>query len=157
MAFQELEEFLSAHIGGLISNDLHLGNIITAGMSFRNKVALLSSLYLYRAKFAKPPDILEMLLSRLNAAEQRRNTILHSYWAKSLACGALTRYKYTAKAKHGFAQQTEEFVPDQIEAIAAEIEQVATDFSKHMVDVFPDHSDLLENLRTLRLFSVIPP
>ena len=44
MAFQRLEELVSDHIGRLISDDGQLGTIITAELSFRNRVGLLCSL-----------------------------------------------------------------------------------------------------------------
>jgi hypothetical protein len=137
MAFQQLEESVSGHIARLISRDLHLGTIITAELSFRNKVGLLCSVYLYRAELSAPPEILKTLLARLHSAEERRNTIMHSYWIKSPVCGALTRYKYTAKSGKGFVHQIEDFEPEHIDAIAAQIALVNIDCDAHLSDTFP--------------------
>jgi hypothetical protein len=60
MAFQQLEELVSCLISQLISDDVQLGTIVTAELSFRNKLGLLYSLYLYRAGVSKP-----LRLSRL--------------------------------------------------------------------------------------------
>ena len=141
MAFQRLEELLSDQIGRLISNDAQLGTIITAELSFRNTVSLLCSLYLYRLHLNERPEALKALLAKLHQAEDRRNTILHSYWVKSPECGKLTRYKYTAKSGKGFVHHTEDLQPEHIEAIAAEIRSVANEFLSHFETTFPTSND----------------
>ena len=141
MAFQRLEELLSDQIGRLISNDAQLGTIITAELSFRNRVSLLCSLYLYRLHLTERPENLKALLAKLHQAEDRRNTILHSYWVKSPECGKLTRYKYTAKSGKGFVHHTEDLQPEHIEAIATEIWSVADEFISHFETTFPSAND----------------
>jgi hypothetical protein len=136
MAFQQLEELVSCLIGQLISDDAQLGTIVTAGLSFRNKVGLLCSLYLYRAGVATPPEIFKTLFGKLHQAEERRNAILHSNWIKAPVSGMLTRYKYTAKSGKGFAQHTEDFVPERIEAIVIEAEKTADDLIAHFDKAF---------------------
>lgn len=136
MAFQGLEEILSRLIGLLISEDALLGKIITAELSFRNKLGLLHSLYLYRAAVQKTPASFKTLLGRLHRVEERRNMILHSNWIKSPFCGVLTRYKYTAKPGKGFVHHTEDFQPDQIETIVTEIQSVGDDLLAHFNDSF---------------------
>jgi len=121
MAFQQLEELVSCLVSQLISDDVQLGTIVTAELSFRNKLGLLSSLYLYRAGATKPPEALKALLATVHRAEEHRNTFLHSYWVKSPVCGVLTRYKYTAKSGKGFVHQTEDLEPENVEAIVTEI------------------------------------
>jgi hypothetical protein len=137
MAFQRLEELVSDQIGRLISDDPQLGSIITAELSFRSRLGLLCSLYLYRLHLAERPETLKTLLAKLYLAEERRNTILHSYWVKSPVCGMLTRYKYTAKFGKGFVHHTEDLEPQHIEAIATEIWSVAEDFVSHFEATFP--------------------
>jgi hypothetical protein len=137
MAFQELEELVSCLIGQLISDDARLGTIITAELSFRNKLGLLCSLYLYRAGVPKPPEPLKTLLGRVHRAEERRNTILHSNWIKAPVCGMLTRYKYTAKSGKGFVHHTEDFEPEHIETIVTETQQIAGDLIAHFDKAFP--------------------
>ena len=138
MAFQELEETLSGLISRLVSADLHLGSIITAELSFRNKIGLLCSLYLYRAELSEPPEVLSALLARLHDAEQRRNTFLHSYWVKAPVCGSLTRYKFTAKSGKGFLRHAEDLEPGHIEAIATQILLVTDDLISHFDNTFPN-------------------
>jgi hypothetical protein len=152
MAFQELEEIVSCLIGRLISDDNQLGAIITAELSFRNKLGLLSSLYLYRAATPKPSKAFKTLLARLHRAEERRNTILHSYWVKSRVCGMLIRYKYTAKSAKGFVPSIQELEPERIEAIAVETRLVADDLILHFDKAFLSTATdkLLEALRTSR-------
>jgi len=141
MAFQRLEELVSDQIGRLISDDAQLGTIITAELSFRNKLGLLCSLYLYRLRLTERPEALKILLAKLHQAEDRRNTILHSYWVKSPECGKLTRYKYTAKSGKGFVHHTEDLIPESIEALATEIRSVANEFLAHFQTTFPVSND----------------
>ena len=72
MAFQELEELVSCLISQLISDDAQLGTIVTAELSFRNKLGLLYSLYLYRAAVSAPPEIFKALLGKLHGAAESR-------------------------------------------------------------------------------------
>jgi hypothetical protein len=137
MAFQQLEELVSCLISQLISDDVQLGTIVTAELSFRNKLGLLYSLYLYRAGVSKPPETFKTLLGKLYRAEERRNTIFHSNWIKAPVCGMLTRYKYTAKSGKGFAHHTEDFVPERIEAIVTETRETADDLIAHFDKAFP--------------------
>jgi hypothetical protein len=141
MAFQRLEELVSDQIGRLISDDGQLGTIITAELSFRNRLGLLCSLYLYRLRLTERPEALKTLLAKLQRAEERRNTILHSYWIKSPVCGMLTRYKYTAKSSKGLVHHTEDLEPEHIEAIATEIWSVADEFISHFETTFPSAND----------------
>ena len=94
------------------------------------------SLYLYRLHLTERPEALKALLAKLHQAEDRRNTILHSYWVKSPECGKLTRYKYTAKCAKGFVHHTEDLHPENIEAIATEIRSVANEFLSHFQTAF---------------------
>jgi hypothetical protein len=152
MAFQELEQLVSCLIGRLISDDNQLGTIITAELSFRSKLGLLYSLYLYRAATSVPPEALKKLLARLHRAEERRNTILHSCWVKSPVCGMLIRYKYTAKSAKGLANHVEDLEPERIEAIAVEIRSVADDLVLHFDKAFLSTATdkILQALQTSR-------
>ena len=141
MAFQQLEELVSDQIGRLISDDGQLGTIITAELSFQKRVELLSSLYLYRLQLTERPEALKTLLAKLQRAEERRNTILHSYWIRSPVCGMLTRYKYTAKSRKGLVRHSEDLEPEHIEAIATEIWSVADEFISHFETTFPSAND----------------
>jgi hypothetical protein len=140
MGFQRLEEIASSLISLLVGEDAHLGTIITAELSFRNKLGLLSSLYLFRAGVSKSPDAFKALLARLHRAEEHRNTILHSYWVKSPVCGALTRYKFTAKSGKGFVHQAEDLEPSDIEAVVTETSEAADDLLSHFETTFPNTS-----------------
>jgi hypothetical protein len=137
MAFQELEELVSCLIAQLVSDDVTVGAIVTAELSFRNKLGLLGSIYLYRAGMSKTPEPFKTLLGRVHRAEERRNTILHSTWIKSPVCGMLTRHKYSAKAGKGFVHHTEDFEPEQIEAIVIETRKIADDLITHFDKAFP--------------------
>jgi hypothetical protein len=153
MAFQQLEELVRCLISQLISDDVQLGTIVTAELSFRNKLGLLYSLYLYRASVSKPPETFKALLGKLYRAEERRNTIFHSNWIKGPACGMLTRYKYTAKSGKGFVHHTEGFFPERIEAVVTETQETADDLIAHFDKAFPATAadtvlQVLESART---------
>jgi hypothetical protein len=137
MASQQLEEVVSCLISLLIGDDAQLGTIVTAELSFRNKLGLLCSLYLYRAGTPKIPKGFKTLLGNLNRAAERRNTIIHSSWIKAPVCGMLTRYKHTAKSGKGFVLHTGDFEPEHIEAIATEILHIADELIAHFDKKFP--------------------
>jgi len=76
-----------------------LGQIVTAELSFRQKIDLLSSIY--RDKLDKPNELAELneVLARVAEAEQKRNTIVHSVWTAYAVDGTPARIKATAKRK----------------------------------------------------------
>jgi hypothetical protein len=138
MSFQKLEESLSGHIASLVSKDLQLGIIITAELSFRTKASLLRSVFLYRTDSPEVPGALKRLFARMHSAEQRRNTLLHSYWGRTPDDNeTLTRFKYTAKSAKGFVHHIEPLHHEDIDAMADEIGAVTSDLSEYMQSTFP--------------------
>ena len=99
--------------------------IVTAELSFRRSVELLSCLYRHRFP-DQHKDELTALCTRLFEAEALRNRITHSTWGAGGEPGYTTRMKITAKQK-GFSFQVEKMSREDITAIADGIAVIATE------------------------------
>ncbi len=103
--FSMLDSILSSQIWLLLfGNSLkeqRTGQIVTAELSFKNKIALFSSLFQHRFPDEKPFERLKAIRKKLRAANEKRNRLLHSVWAASGHRGSSTRTKTTAKEKTG--------------------------------------------------------
>src|SRR5262245_36239203 len=78
--FALLESALSSLVWELIGADQRLGQTITAEVSFRNLVALPSSLSRFRNFTGERLETCEALLNRSLEAEGHRNAVAHSLW-----------------------------------------------------------------------------
>jgi hypothetical protein len=76
--FSILEGEITFFTCSLISRDQRLGQIITAELSFRARVALLSAAFRHRVQDQTLIDELEALLDRAHHVEEKRNIPLHS-------------------------------------------------------------------------------
>jgi hypothetical protein len=92
-----LEVAISIFVWQLISNDQRLGQIITAELSFRNLVGILSSIFKYRNNNQELIEELNKLLDRAIQAEEQRNLIIHSNWAVGSSQDTISRYKTRPK------------------------------------------------------------
>lgn len=132
--FAELESWLSSFAWALIGSDQHLGQIVTAEMSFSRKLDLVTSLFKLRCPDTVARDALGDLIARLSELEQRRNTVQHSLWIRQSEDPSLaTRLKITAKRKHGLAHAREEVSPKPLELLANDLHEAVSDFSTFMV------------------------
>src|ERR1043166_3262614 len=114
IGFSWLEESLSDHIATLAQLSGHIAPAVTAELSFKTKVSVLSSLV--RPKLSlrcfnvgsdEPEDVWNDIVKMLFASEELRNKLLHSHW--SLALGeVIFRRKTTVKASHGVRVAEEE-------------------------------------------------
>jgi hypothetical protein len=105
-----------------------LGQIVTAELSFRQKIDLLSSIY--RDKRNSPSELAELdeVLSRLAQAEQKRNIVVHSLWTSYAEDQTIARIKSTAKRKNkGLKLEIESKSVEDLENIATFIAEVAYD------------------------------
>ena len=84
----------------MIGSDQRLGQVITAELSFSQKVSLFSSLYRYRNNNRTTEDF-KKLLGNLGKAEEDRNRVTHSIWAKGLKPQSVTRIKSTQEERQG--------------------------------------------------------
>jgi len=125
--FIVLEDTISFHIWALIGNDQQLGRTITAELSFKQKVALLSSLFRHRASSSEELKELKQLLSQVMQAEEKRNAVIHSGWIGGNAQGIITRVKDTAKISLGLKFHSQEMRVKDLDKIADFIAEVAYD------------------------------
>jgi len=140
VALAELEHWLSAFAWALIGPDQHVGQIVTAEMSFARKIDLVSSLFKHRCPVATEREELRVLLARLSTLEQERNTVQHSLWIRQSEDPDLaTRLKITAKRKHGLSHAKEEVTEATLENLARELQAATSDFSTFMVTFLSKH------------------
>ena len=116
--FSFLERTLSNVIILILDVTNEIGNIITAELSYKNKINLFSSLFKNNIDiFKKVHSDIETqfteLLSLCNKAEEIRNQIIHSSYVSDRY-----RVKVTAKAKKGLNKNVEEVNPDHLLDIA---------------------------------------
>ena len=125
--FQRLESILKLAIPILIDpNDLRLGRIITAELSFRATLDLLYAIYDYRSEDQKELDELQEYLGECTKVEQRRNQVIHSRWIMDIDAGkGAIRIKHTAKNRKAFRSQRETLLPADMEELAKDIRAVA--------------------------------
>lgn len=136
VAFAELESWLSSFIWALIVpfSEQHIGQMITAEMSFSRKLDLLISLFQYRCKDTERREQLKALVTRLSSLEQQRNTVQHSHWIRQSSNPAeATRLKITAKRRHGLSHAKEVMTSRPLEAISQDLQVAVSDLSSFMV------------------------
>ena len=112
VSFALLEFQIQNLIGSLIYEHQRIGQIITAELSFKNLRALLISLYLERHGEDEDFNNLRDFMKRAGQAEEKRNQIIHSVWAAGKDKDHITRFKTTAKEKHGIRFKFEEVSAD---------------------------------------------
>lgn len=116
MNFSFLEETLSDAITKLLNLDNKTGNIITAELSFKNKVNLFATLYITLKdtyKFNVYPGFekehFNEIIKALNKCEELRNQVIHSRFSFiEHDKQRIIRTKTTAKQKLGFKVINEE-------------------------------------------------
>jgi hypothetical protein len=111
IAFEQLDEMLATSISFLLRRGDEVGRIVTAQLSFRAKVDMFGALF----KAHRPQSTIFNLIDELCAAclqiEDERNKIVHSKWSNTLDNKALSRSKFTARAKHGLKEATDTWEP----------------------------------------------
>lgn len=131
-----VEFYISARYGIDKSLGNKLGQIITAELSFRQKVDLLSSLYKNKRNNSTELAELDALLSRVAQAEQERNTAVHSFWIPCTIDGReiVARIKPTAKRKtKGMNLRFKSVSVKDLEDVAKYIAEVAYDVQSLLV------------------------
>lgn len=144
VSFASLENAVEIAIWALMGIDSTKGAIVTSEMSFKNMLALFSSLYLNKVN--APDEIEEMkeLVKRGAQIEERRNTIVHSLWGvRYYKHGQIVvRMKTTAKISKGLKHQDEELTVDALENIYQEIVDVIAAWTKFLYKKLMPKSDL---------------
>ena len=103
-----------------------LGQIVTAELSFRQKMDLLSSIY--RDKLDNSTELAELdrVLARIAQAEQKRNIVVHSVWTAYAVDATVARIKATAKRRSkGLKLEIEKMSVKDLEDVANYIANVA--------------------------------
>jgi hypothetical protein len=132
--FSFLEDVLSSCIVKLLfGNDPEeqiKGRIITAELSFRQKINLFCSLYKHLPQ--KDNNVIEQLRKEISDVEEKRNRITHSLLI-SVSDGTKVqdmRIKYNVKGKKGFTIDYEEISSNNLSKIADEIGQATYKLGK---------------------------
>jgi len=122
-----IETSLSNMIGAIISIRTHdqIGQIVTAELSFRQKISLLRSL-LVLCLTDQHGAIKELdgIKGKLHEADAQRNIVVHSNWFKSEDNEeeeVVVRSKTTAKEKHGLKFEWVELNLKEIEKITDQV------------------------------------
>lgn len=125
--FQRIEESLSVCISAMVGRSRKVGEILTAEMSFRARVATFGALFAYLLKSDSLPDDINELISRLHWAEQQRNTLVHSLWDASESKPDSIRREKRSIRKNKLSVAEEHFTPDDLDELKRLFEGVATD------------------------------
>jgi hypothetical protein len=122
LGFSSLEDSLDAAVAALLKTDSRSASVVTAEISFKAKVHILSSLVRERAGSRKfncgtddPVEVFQELVSLLFRAEELRNQVMHSSWVPlpnvdaipSRGRRTIERRKITAKAHRGLSLHAE--------------------------------------------------
>lgn len=115
VGFSWLERSLADHIGELAQLSPHVAPALTAEMSFKQRVAALSSLVrlsphleTYNTKNESTEAVWHDITAMLFKAEELRNALVHSEWSLP-ARDLMRRAKTTAKAAKGVRTVLEEY------------------------------------------------
>lgn len=100
VSFALLEHHLQLLAWELI-HDFALGPVVTAELGWRSLVALVSSLAHHRELDAIALKTLDDALQQADAAEAKRNTLIHSTWIGNATSEPAWRFKFTAKRGKG--------------------------------------------------------
>jgi len=125
--FQRIEEVLSICISSMIGRSRKIGKIVTTEMSYRARVAVFRALFIHHLDADKlHGDILE-LITRLNWAEQERNSLVHSLWDASEEFPETIMRSKAACRKQGLKVDKEHITPEDLEDLVNLYEGIATD------------------------------
>ena len=137
--FQRIEDALSVCISAMVGRSRKVGEIITAEMSFRARVATFGALFAHSLKSSALPEDIAELISRLQWAEQQRNTLVHSLWDASETKPDSILRKKKAIRKSNLAISEEHFTPDDLEDLNRLFEGIVTDLfflsSEHLPSI----------------------
>ncbi|MBC8489357.1 MAG: hypothetical protein H8D45_25320 [Bacteroidetes bacterium] len=124
--FALLESSISMGIWKLIGagQEQDFGKIITSELSFKNLVALFSSLFNYLVKDQSSIDQLKNLIKDAMEAEKKRNIITHSLYVGDKKKSEVIRIKTTAKIHKGLKYQLESLTVNELNEIADFIAEV---------------------------------
>jgi len=115
--FSQLEDELNRLAWDLVG-DFIVGQIVTAELSFKALLNLVSALGRHRLGEAALMTELQEAIAKAATAEDERNVIIHSIWFAGHTNDDVHRVKITAKRKVGRRVQSEQVSPADIEKVA---------------------------------------
>jgi hypothetical protein len=140
--FSLLEMVAASFVSKLIGGDVHIGAIVTAEMSFQNKIKALDSLmrrtYLNKEIVQK----WDLLKARMNKCEQERNIYIHSHYINKLD-KSIARFKITAKQKSGLKVDWEDFNEESLNNVLDEQFNLINELNQFYEEVFGDGNMLV--------------
>ena len=125
--FQRIEDAVATCISAMVGRSRKVGEIITAEMSFRARVATFGALFAYSLKSSTLPDDITELISRLHWAEQQRNMLVHSLWDASESKPDSIRREKKSIRKSKLAVAEEHFTPEDLDDLNRLFEGIVTD------------------------------
>ena len=145
LAFNDLEDETSIAISKLLGIDEEISQIITAEMSFRNKVHLMGSLLrralpftMFNTGYDNPEEMVSELISQCFRAEELRNQIMHSSYVRlNNKNGEVKRNKITSKATRGLNISSEVLDPGLILDISDFIVCISDDIANFFLVCSP--------------------
>jgi hypothetical protein len=111
----------------MLGRSRKIGEIVTAEMSFRARVAVFGALFANSLRTTWLPEDIQELVSRLHWAEQQRNTLVHSLWdASEVKSDSIFRRKKAVR-KSALTTSKEHFTPEELEELKHLFEGIVTD------------------------------
>lgn len=135
MNFNTLERAVCIFVSKLISNDFHIGTVVTSEMSFQNLMKCLDSLIKYKCSDDAVIQKWDALKTRLNTCEQTRNIYVHSLFMMSVDGNKTFRLKTTAKLNKGLKTDKELLDATKIQTILSEQASLIIDIQKFYKDL----------------------
>ena len=130
MEFNRLEHDIGEYLAVFMkrtSQEEYFDNIaiMTAALSFGQKLDLLSALYLKRYdKLPAQCEVFRLIIRQVSKYEEYRNTVIHSRWGtQTLGEDTIRRFKPNVKGRKGLRQVAEEVDWRQIRAVCKEINE----------------------------------
>lgn len=125
--FNLLESMLSLSICQLLGCEQRIGQCVTEQLAFKGLLNAFCSLYRLRASDPNIVASVQSLRTRFEAAEQKRNELLHSIWMMGPTKGLSTRVKYRARAKKGWTVHLTDMSAADVAAVADEMEALTSE------------------------------
>jgi hypothetical protein len=120
--FSDVEAWLSVFVWQLIGPEQHVGQMVTAGMSFKKQIDLLCSLFRHRFRDPALNEELHVITGRLIHLEDLRNGVVHSAWLRvSENIEEATRLKITANRRRGLTHTEEITTPAALDKLADDL------------------------------------
>jgi len=138
VGFNRIEDALARCIASMIGRDRHLGDILTAELSFRASVVVFEALFLHRSKLPALPAELRDVIARIHEAEQIRNGLVHADWdANPRQPTTIRKTKMSIRARKGLQKAIEDVAPDDLDELTRTFAGIADDLWYMMQEYLP--------------------